>query len=160
MSQAEQERERSLSTADMVAAGQSRNEPPSSTRAPGGEPMPNGGTSGGGAPVATAPRAATPPSPNGGAKPATSAPLLPADQADPYRKRWDGIQTGFVDEPRKAVEEADHLVAEVIKRVAEIFAEERGKLETQWSRGDEVDTEDLRVALQRYRSFFERLLSA
>lgn len=87
-------------------------------------------------------------------------PLVPAELADSYRSRWEGIQTGFVDEPRQAVEQADHLVAEVIKRVAEVFADERGKLESQWSRGDQVDTEQLRVALKRYRSFFERLLSA
>ena len=87
-------------------------------------------------------------------------PLVPAELADSYRSRWEGIQTGFVDEPRQAVEQADHLVAEVIKRVAEVFADERGKLESQWSRGDQVDTEQLRLALKRYRSFFERLLSA
>ena len=87
-------------------------------------------------------------------------PLVPAELADSYRSRWEGIQTGFVDEPRQAVEQADHLVAEVIKRVAEVFADERGKLESQWSRGDQVDTEQLRVALKRYCSFFERLLSA
>jgi hypothetical protein len=65
-----------------------------------------------------------------------------------------------VDEPRKAVEEADKLVASVMKRLAEGFANERSKLEKQWDRGDNVSTEDLRVALQRYRSFFDRLLSA
>jgi hypothetical protein len=89
-----------------------------------------------------------------------STPLLPPEQAESYRSRWEDIQTGFVDEPRQAVEQADHLVAEVIKRVAEVFADERGKLEGQWSRGDQVDTEQLRVGLTRYRSFFERLLVA
>jgi hypothetical protein len=64
-----------------------------------------------------------------------------------------------VDEPRKAVEQADGLVASTMKRLAEVFAEERSKLEKQWDRGDNVSTEDLRVALQRYRSFFHRLLS-
>ena len=73
--------------------------------------------------------------------------------------RWDSIQTGFVDEPRKAVEQADNLVASAMKRLAEVFAEERSKLEKQWDRGDNVSTEDLRVALQRYRTFFQRLLS-
>jgi hypothetical protein len=73
--------------------------------------------------------------------------------------RWDRIQTGFVDEPRQAVEQADHLVAEVIKYLAESFAGERRNLEEQWSRGNDVSTEDLRVSLQRYRSFFDRLLS-
>jgi len=89
-----------------------------------------------------------------------TAPLMPADRASGYHDRWEEIQTGFVDEPRHAVEQADQLVAEVIKQIAEVFADERGKLETQWSRGDQVDTEALRVALRRYRSFFERLLAA
>lgn len=75
------------------------------------------------------------------------------------RKRWFDIQTAFVDEPRKAVEHADSLVAEVMKRLAEMFANERAALEHQWDRGDNVTTEDLRVALQRYRTFFDRLLS-
>ena len=73
--------------------------------------------------------------------------------------RWSAIQTGFVDEPRKAVEEADALVAEVMKRLAEIFADERGQLESQWERTEQISTEDLRLAMRRYRSFFERLLS-
>ena len=59
---------------------------------------------------------------------------------------------------RRAVEQADSLVAEVIKRLANSFAEERSKLDGQWGRGDNVSTEDLRVALQRYRAFFDRLL--
>jgi hypothetical protein len=75
------------------------------------------------------------------------------------RQRWKAIQAGFVDEPRRAVEDADALVAQVIRELAESFAAERGRLEAQWSRGDQVGTEDLRVALQRYRSFFQDLLS-
>jgi hypothetical protein len=75
------------------------------------------------------------------------------------RSKWDTIQAGFVDQPRKAVEEADGLVASTMKRLAEVFAEERQKLEGQWDRGDDVSTEDLRLALQRYRSFFHRLLT-
>jgi hypothetical protein len=65
-----------------------------------------------------------------------------------------------VDEPRQAVQEGDELVAGVVQRLAESFATERSSLEQQWDRGDQVSTEDLRVALQRYRSFFERLLAA
>ena len=68
------------------------------------------------------------------------------------------LQTGFVDEPRRTVEDADKLVAAVMQRLAEGFANERSGLEKQWDRGDNVSTEDLRVALQRYRSFFDRLL--
>jgi len=81
------------------------------------------------------------------------------DAAD-LRKRWSDIQGGFVDEPRKAVEQADSLVAEVMKRLAENFTAERSGLEKQWDRGDSLTTEDLRIALQRYRSFFDRLLAA
>jgi hypothetical protein len=86
-------------------------------------------------------------------------PLFPEDVANDFRSRWDRIQTGFVDEPRQAVQQADELVAQAIKRLAESFAEERNRLESQWSRGDQVGTEDLRVSLQTYRSFFQRLLS-
>jgi len=85
--------------------------------------------------------------------------LFNEDEAEGFRSRWNVIQTNFVDEPRSAVEEADSLVAETIKRIAEVFADERTQLEEQWSRGDDVSTEDLRLTLQRYRSFFHRLLS-
>jgi hypothetical protein len=86
-------------------------------------------------------------------------PIFANEEASGYRTRWEAIQTGFVDEPRKAVEEADALVAQVIKRLSEVFAAEHAGLEQQWDRGDEISTEDLRVALKRYRSFFDRLLS-
>lgn len=86
-------------------------------------------------------------------------PLFPADETGALRGRWDEIQAGFVDEPRRAVEQADSLVAGAMKRLAETFAQERANLEGQWDRGDDVSTEDLRLALQRYRSFFGRLLS-
>lgn len=89
-----------------------------------------------------------------------SAPVFPSQEADGLRQQWDAIQASFVDEPRRAVEEADHLVAATMQRLAESFADERAKLEGQWDRGDDVSTEDLRVALRRYRSFFGRLLSA
>jgi hypothetical protein len=86
-------------------------------------------------------------------------PLLAGDVVNELRTRWTDIQAGFVDEPRRAVEQADALVAEAIKRLAETFANERNQLEGQWDRGGDVSTEDLRQALQRYRSFFSRLLS-
>jgi hypothetical protein len=89
----------------------------------------------------------------------TPAPLFANEDASGYRTRWSAIQTGFVDEPRKAVEEADTLVAEVMKRLAEVFADERHQLEAQWERADQVSTEDLRLAMRRYRSFFERLVA-
>jgi len=85
--------------------------------------------------------------------------LFKSEDTERFRSRWTDIQAGFVDEPRHAVEGADGLVADTIKRLAEVFAEERSKLEEQWSRGEDVSTEDLRVSLRRYRSFFDRLLS-
>lgn len=102
--------------------------------------------------------------PNGASatKPATSGdptPLLTADKAAAFRGRWDTIQASFVDEPRQSVEQADGLVAEAIKQLAEVFAQERSTLEEQWSRGDEVTTDALRLGLQHYRSFFQRLLA-
>ena len=87
-------------------------------------------------------------------------PLLPQGEAAEFQSRWEALQTSFVDEPRRAVQEGDTLVAELMQRLANSFAEERQSLETQWDRGDDVSTEDLRIALQRYRSFFDRLLSA
>src|SRR5262249_31501013 len=87
-------------------------------------------------------------------------PLFSKEEHSGYRTRWTGIQTGFVDEPRKAVVEADALVAEVMKRLADGFAEERRQLETQWEKSDRISTEELRIAMRRYRSFFERLLAA
>lgn len=87
------------------------------------------------------------------------APLFPSNELEALRTQWKEIQTAFVDEPRKAVEQADGLVASAMKRLAEVFAQERSGLEQQWDRGDSVSTEDLRVALQKYRTFFDRLLS-
>jgi hypothetical protein len=88
-----------------------------------------------------------------------ASPLFPDDELHNLRARWDQAQTSFVDEPRQAVEQADSLVANVVKRIAEQFATERAQLEKQWDRGDNVSTEDLRQALRRYRSFFDRLLA-
>ena len=85
--------------------------------------------------------------------------LFPDSELNELRARWDKTQIGFVDEPRAAVEQADSLVATVVKRIAEQFAIERAELEHQWDRGDDVSTEDLRQALRRYRSFFDRLLA-
>jgi len=89
---------------------------------------------------------------------AEATPLLAREALDEFKSRWIDIQTGFVDEPRAAVERADELVALAVKRLAESFAQEREQLESQWAREGNVSTEDLRLALQRYRAFFERLL--
>jgi len=88
-----------------------------------------------------------------------AAPLFTPDVAREFQARWDAIQVSFVDEPRRAVEQADALVAAAMKRQAEIFADTRAELEGQWDRGADVSTEDLRLALRRYRSFFGRLLN-
>ena len=118
----------------------------------------------------------TPPAvPQPGAPPRSSqkpAPRASASQAGPedthlfdeeelrdFRARWDQVQTSFVDEPRHAVEQADALVATVVKRISDQFADERAKLENQGGRGQNVSTEDLRQNFRRYRAFFDRLLS-
>jgi len=90
-------------------------------------------------------------------EPAT--PLFAERESKDLFAKWDALQVEFIDEPRRAVEKADNLVATAMKRTAEIFAEERARLEHQWDRGDNVSTEDLRIAMRRYRSFFRRLLA-
>ena len=85
--------------------------------------------------------------------------LFAADVERDFRTRWRDIQSGFVDEPRSAVERADALVAQLMQRLAQSFSEQRKNLEKQWEESEKVSTEELRVALTRYRSFFERLLS-
>jgi hypothetical protein len=87
-------------------------------------------------------------------------PLFSDSDVGDLRSRWSNVQAEFVDEPRRAVEEADQLVATVMQRLAEGFARERGSLEKQWDSGETASTEDLRMALQRYRAFFNRLLNA
>jgi hypothetical protein len=88
-----------------------------------------------------------------------SAPLFEQSALQDFRSRWGAIQTGFVDNPGGAVMQADELVAAVMKRLAEVFADERANLEQEWTKRNDVSTEDLRVAIRRYRSFFDRLLS-
>ncbi|HXI94116.1 MAG TPA: hypothetical protein VNO24_29435 [Blastocatellia bacterium] len=131
-----------LTTADMAAAGTA---PTKAKAAPEGEPgNPQGSMS----------------NPQGSISSQEGfEPLFDQGEADDFRSRWYGIQSGFVDQPRRSVEEADELVAAVMKRLAEVFAGERENLEQEWGSGDDVSTEDLRVALRRYRSFFDRLLS-
>jgi hypothetical protein len=85
--------------------------------------------------------------------------LLPRDVLSDFRARWESIQTGFVDEPRTAVQDAHDLIDMLVDRLAESFRRERDTLEGTWNTGGDVSTEDLRLALQRYRGFFDRLLS-
>jgi hypothetical protein len=123
-----------------------------------------------GPPAEDAPLARAQPSANRSGRPnsamgaATEAdletPLLPSDETSTFEQRWLEIQAGFVDQPGQALAQADALVTELTERLAASFAEARAQLESQWERGDDASTEDLRIALMRYRSFFRRLLSA
>ena len=88
-----------------------------------------------------------------------AAPLLAGDAVQDFRGRWDHVQTAFVDDPRSAVKQADELVASAMKQLAEAFAQQRSGLESQWDHGDNVSTEELRLALRKYRAFFQRLLA-
>jgi hypothetical protein len=94
------------------------------------------------------------------AEEAGNGPLLPDDERERFSRLWLEIQASFVDEPRTSVEQADSLVADLMQRLAAGFSNERERLEGQWDSGNDVGTEDLRVALTRYRSFFDRLLAA
>jgi uncharacterized protein HemY len=87
------------------------------------------------------------------------APLFSDQTERELRTHWQEIQTGFVDEPRHAVEQADQLVARLMQHLAQSFSDQRNNLERQWDQTEKISTEDLRIALRRYRSFFERLLS-
>lgn len=144
-----EEREQTLTTADLAAGAeeavpaQARGSAPVEEEQTGAEPRTGGARMAEGT-AKTEPQ---------------SAPLFSTRETEDFRSRWTSVQSGFVDEPRNAVEQADGLVAEMIKQLATVFANERTKLEEQWGRGDDIDTEDLRVALRRYRSFFDRLLS-
>jgi hypothetical protein len=129
-------KEGELTTADLASHGVAQKQPDGPKLVKGQEPE-------------TLARAAA------GSKP---MPLFSESEMADFRSQWSNVQTGFVDEPRQTVEAADKLVAAVMQRLAEGFANERSGLEKQWDRGDNVSTEDLRVALQRYRSFFDRLL--
>jgi len=86
-------------------------------------------------------------------------PLFSNEVENDFRSRWTSVQTGFVDEPRQAVEQADELVAQVMQHLAQSFSDQRASLEQHWEKSEQVSTEDLRLALKRYRSFFDRLLS-
>jgi len=87
------------------------------------------------------------------------APLFTAEAAQGFRSHWDAVQIGFVDDPKRAVRSADELVAQVMKSLAETFSRERTQLEAQFKETEDTSTENLRIALCRYRSFFQRLLS-
>ena len=86
--------------------------------------------------------------------------LFRDDELQGFRSRWEQVQTSFVDEPRDSVQQADQLVSDLVDRLTSGFSETRSGLEEQWNKGEEASTEDLRTALQQYRSFFRRLLVA
>ena len=164
-------KEENLTTADLAGRNQAeqnqaqQNVRPETERRPDGPKLVPAGTSESRTPSEPKVRESSDPKlrDNAAAQPTPIAgptPLFSEVDVTELRARWSTVQAGFVDEPRKAVEEADNLVASVMKRLAEGFANERATLEKQWDRGDSVSTEDLRVALQRYRSFFDRLLKA
>ena len=94
-----------------------------------------------------------------GATRSERAPLFEDHESQELRSRWESVQASFVDKPRRSVEEADGLVKDVLERLEDRFSGEHERLEREWSSGDQATTEDLRVALQHYRSFFERLLT-
>lgn len=96
--------------------------------------------------------------PRGGANIELSGSLLNHEQYDLLRTRWSDIQGKFVDEPRAAVQQADMLVSDVIEQITHVFTTEHSLLESQWNQGNDVSTEDLRQALQHYRTFFNRLV--
>ncbi|HLZ68656.1 MAG TPA: hypothetical protein VKV26_01985 [Dehalococcoidia bacterium] len=146
---AENSNDPNLSTADMAAAAERREAKTPTTTAQPRQP----GMAGDGASVGQASQM-----PAGGELDQQGR-LLDDRFTGELRRRWTDVQVSFVDEPRKAVQQADGLVAEAIKQLAETFAQERARLEQQWDRGGDVSTEELRVALRRYRTFFERLLS-
>ena len=88
-----------------------------------------------------------------------SLPLFLPDVAKNFRARWDVVQSSFVDDPRQAVRQGDELVGQVMQSLAETFSSERAKLEGELDRADQPSTENLRIALRRYRSFSEHLLT-
>jgi hypothetical protein len=89
----------------------------------------------------------------------TERSLFADDELAGLRARWDNVQAGFVDDPRACVQKADGLVSDVVDKLTTGFSEARSRLEEQWARGEDASTEDLRVALKRYREFFQRLLA-
>jgi hypothetical protein len=92
-------------------------------------------------------------------EPSTEQSLFATDKLSGLRSRWDHVQAGFVDNPRECVQQADGLVSDVVDELTSAFSHARSGLESQWARGEQASTEDLRLALKRYREFFDRLLS-
>lgn len=85
-------------------------------------------------------------------------PALGDTVIDELQSRWNSVQIEFVDGPRTSVEQAQALVAETVEKIAQMLSEKRASLDGTWANREDISTEDLRTALQRYRSFFNRLL--
>jgi hypothetical protein len=141
-------RERPLSTADLAATSEIQAKP----RQSGAERAPEGAES-----ATAAGEVSSEGAPNQSSD--ELVPLFSESSVRDFRSKWTALQTGFVDEPRRSVAQADELVASLIKDLAETFSNERSKLERQWEQGDKISTEELRLVLRRYRSFFDRFLS-
>ena len=94
-----------------------------------------------------------------GTESSTEKSLFAEDELSGLRSRWNDVQSGFVDDPRDCVQKADALVSDVVEQLTTGFSDARSRLEAQWARGEEASTEDLRLALKRYREFFQRLLA-
>jgi hypothetical protein len=140
---------RALSTEQIAAAGAEREDRATSSQDPLQAPAEQ-----------SVPARQAAPGSDPGAGDQPRAQLLEDSELQNLLVQWKDIQAEFVDEPRKAVQAADALVAELMQRLAQMFASERAQLESRWSGGEDVSTEDLRRGLRRYRSFFERLLAA
>jgi hypothetical protein len=93
------------------------------------------------------------------AEPSSEKALFADDELSSLQSRWADVQAVFVDDPRDCVQKADGLVSDVVQQITSSFSQARAKLEEQWARGEDASTEDLRVALTRYREFFQRLLA-
>jgi len=119
---------------------------------------PSSGTTGSST-ARTAPSAEERPSSTETTESSSRQSLFAEDELSVLRLRWDEVQAGFVDDPRECVQKADGLVSDVVDRLTTGFSEARSRLEEQWARGEEGSTEDLRLALKRYREFFQRLLA-
>jgi len=145
-----------LSTADLAGVGSATQATTTDVSGTETTPLPEQGLEP--QSLAPAPTADQPARPDQ-TKEETPTPLFAADAAASFRSRWLDIQTGFIDEPTRAVEQADSLVAEIMQHLAKTFAAERAHLEEQGEHGKDISTEDLRMALRHYRSFFDRLLS-
>jgi len=88
-----------------------------------------------------------------------STSFLSQTEAQSFRSRWEGVQFGFVDDPKQSVEQAIHLIGDTVKQLTESLDAERQKIGQPLQRVDMPSTEDLRLILRRYRSLFERLVS-